>query len=659
MCGIAGLLTIPLSEPELTNYGTRMAQRLVHRGPDSQGVWCSAPDGVVLAHRRLAIQDLSEHGHQPMHSPSRRYCISFNGEIYNFRELAAELRHLGHSFKGHSDTEVLLAAIEEYGLAKAVKKLSGMFAFGLWDYKERTLHLCRDRLGEKPLYFGWVDGKFLFASELKAIEAIVEHAKLSTSLQSLGQFFKYGYINAPHSIYQGIFKLIPGSIYSPPRFDSPSTDFSPWPDVTKDSPRSYWSLLEVAERGLASRIHDEQEAISGLEKVLSRSVQRQLIADVPAGAFLSGGIDSTIVTALAQKESSTRIKTFTIAFDDPEYDESKYAEQVAKHLGTDHLTIRLDGRDALDVIPSLPSIYDEPFADSSQLPAYLVSKAARAHVTVCLSGDGGDELFGGYNRYASLDRLWRRVGGLPPPIRRLLGSALGLPGPQLCDSVYAAASKLVPGERQRQVGLKLAKLSGLLQAPDQMTAYDFLCSYWNVPEQVVHGATYEDSSNRPPSFPRQLSFLDSAMFWDQATYLPGDNLAKVDRASMAVSLETRLPLLDHDVLEYSWRIPQTAKMKGRDTKWALRQVLYKHVPRELIERPKMGFSVPMAQWLRSDLREWTGDLFAALPNNPTPEFPLVKKTVINAWQAHLRGTEEHSHRLWTSLVYLAWRRSLI
>ena len=643
MCGIAGIVDNSLSAEVLESKARQMMQRLVHRGPDEGGIWRSESSNVVLAHRRLSIQDLSACGAQPMLSTSKRYCIAFNGEIYNFREIAAELRKCGHRFRGHSDTEVMLSAIEHWGLQDAVQRFVGMFAFSLWDREEKILHLCRDRLGEKPLYYGFLAHAFYFASELKAIEAVVPKEKLEIDLDGLSGYLKRGYISAPHSIYRHIHKLMPGTICS---LSLGGDDV-----MQPQPPRPYWTVLESVNQGASAPIDDESKAIDLLDGALHCSVRRQMIADVKIGAFLSGGIDSSVVAAIAQQECREPVRTYTIGFSEKDYDESVYAEKIALHLGSDHLTMQVTPADALAVVPDLAAIYDEPFADSSQIPAYLVSKLAREHVTVCLSGDGGDELFAGYNRYLWTQSLWRRLSILPAPVRRLLGRVLAQPSPAFWDGLYSGLNRFrrVSVEKQKLVGLKIQKLAGFMQQGDIFGAYDYLMSYWNDPAVLM---LRQVTGELTPELPVATGFIDQAMYLDQVDYLPGDNLAKVDRASMAVSLETRLPLLSHEVVDLAWRLPVSMKVKNGTSKWALRQVLYRYVPPALIDRPKMGFSVPVARWLRHDLNEWAEDLLAGMGAS---DGLLQKQAVHKAWQEHMSGQCDHSHRLWTVLMFLSWQ----
>jgi asparagine synthase (glutamine-hydrolysing) len=661
MCGIAGLAGYGQNSEALAENGSAMISALVHRGPDDDGLWTDEKFGLAMGHRRLSIQDLSEHGAQPMLSPSGQYLIVFNGEIYNFKEIAADLRQRGYSFNGHSDTEVLLAAIEEWGTSAAIARFIGMFAFALWDSKDKKLFLCRDRLGEKPLYYGWLGNSFYFASELKAIEKVVPKQLLAIDYDGLSSFLSYGYVSAPFSIYQGIYKLPPGSMLTleaPAECDDwqPPPGFSPYADNAVASPVAYWSVMQSANSGLKNMSKDEDEAVSTLDEMLHRTIKRQMIADVSIGTFLSGGIDSSVVSAIAQHESERAIKTYTIGFSEKEYDESAYAEAIARHLGTDHLTMRVTPGDALGVVPELHAIYDEPFADSSQIPTYLVSKLAKQHVTVCLSGDGGDELFAGYNRYLWTESLWKKLAMFPLPLRLLTGKLLLLPSPAHWDAFYSILSGLNKGSQQKLIGLKVQKLAGMMQSESIEQAYDYLMSYWgNANHMIKLDGTAATSQKKALEKLATSDFINQAMFIDQNVYLPGDNLAKVDRASMAVSLETRLPILSHEIVDLSWRIPLQMKVKNNVSKWPLRQVLYKYVPQELIDRPKMGFSVPVASWLRGELKEWAEELLTTLDSGWG--HVLDKRPILRAWQEHQSERYDHSHRLWTVLMFLSWARA--
>ncbi|MDT8283075.1 MAG: asparagine synthase (glutamine-hydrolyzing) [Gammaproteobacteria bacterium] len=641
MCGIAGVISLELTDGKAVRYKKKLLHALQHRGPDGDGSWASMENGLLMVHRRLSIHDLSSTGAQPMHSASSRYCIVFNGEIYNYLELSQELLSKGRTFRGNSDTEVLLASIEQWGLDEAVKKFSGMFAFALWDKKSCILHLCRDRLGEKPLYYGWVGSDFYFASELHAIEAVCPSNILTINRVALSGYLKYGYIASPCSIYEGIYKLPPSTILSLTRTQI----------ALKDSaiqPHPYWSLLDTANYGLSNPITDFNLAVETLNSALTAVIKRQLVADVDVGLFLSGGIDSTAVTAIAQHVSPNQVKTFTIGFHEKKYDESGYAEKIARQLGTDHTTLYLSTEEARDVIPDLSKIYSEPFADSSQIPAYLVSKLAKKNVTVCLSGDGGDELFAGYNRYLLTQRIWEKIGMSPHFARNFLAALLEKTPVTVRNSIVSTLYK----NNQGSMHNKIQKLISLLQAPDILSAYDSLSSYWSRPQQLVKGLSQEGSS--AITLPRNTGFIDQAMYIDQARYLEGDNLAKTDRASMAVSLETRLPLLSHEIVELAWQIPLQMKVHNNTSKWVLRNVLYKYIPDELINRPKMGFSVPIAQWLRNELRDWAEDLLSIVETGNDEH--LQSAPVMAAWHEHQSGKYDHANRLWTILMFLDWKK---
>ena len=576
---------------------SEMAAKIVHRGPDDYGEWVDERSGIALGFRRLAILDLTKEGHQPMVSASGRYVIAFNGEVYNFREIrrTLESQGLAAAFRGGSDTEVMLAAIEAWGLTAAVGQFIGMFAFALWDREERRLHLVRDRLGVKPMYYGWAGDTFLFGSELSSIRA---HPGFDAQIDrdALALYFRHCYIPAPCSIYKGIRKLPPGTILSL------ETDRRSEPD-----PVPYWSAKDMAQQGVAKPFGGaESEVIDELEALLKDSVRLRMIADVPLGVFLSGGIDSSLVVALMQCQSSLPVKTFTIGFDEDKYNEAPYAAEVARHLGTEHTELRVSAEDALAVIPKLPRIYDEPFSDSSQIPTYLVSELARRHVTVSLSGDGGDEFFGGYSRYLHAQDVWRRIGWLPTQARVSIGKALtALPS----GSLNAVSSLIKPFAPSRYASLgtadRLGKLAEIMTADGSEGFYRRFVSHWKDPSSLVLGAT-EPVTNLTnfEQWAEVDDFTHKMMYLDTVSYLPDDILVKVDRASMSVSLEAREPLLDHRIYEFAWRLPISTKVRDDQGKWALRQVLYRHIPKELVERPKMGFGVPLDSWLRGPLREW-------------------------------------------------------
>ncbi|KZY89763.1 hypothetical protein A3744_06325 [Oleiphilus sp. HI0073] len=630
-----------------------MANAIVHRGPDSHGLWLDENSGIGLGHRRLAIQDLSAHGHQPMQSQCARYQISFNGEIYNFLKLKQELSAQGAAFTGSSDTEVLIEAIVKWGLSSTLAKLEGMFAFALWDMHRKQITLCRDRLGEKPLYYGWLgkhSERFAFASELKSLEAIGSDLQLDSD--ALSNYFYYGYVPAPMCIYSGIYKLMPGTYisFSLSNGKVNKSGFSPLINSSAVSPTAYWSINNVVEDKTQALFASEQEAIEGLDHTLKKVIADQSLADVPLGAFLSGGIDSSTVVAIMQQVSSKPTQTYTIGFDDKDFNEASFARDISAHLGTHHHELYIRGQDCLDLVPSLSSIYDEPIADSSQIPTYLVSKLARENVTVCLSGDGGDELFAGYNRYIHTEKVWSAQTKLPIFLRQMFAKFIKVLPPTLWNKAYSALARL-GGSRgqQHNVGLKVQKIANLLECGDIDSAYRYLISYWQPGSfpLISHAKINIDLFDGAPN--GLSSFIDKAMYWDQLSYLPGDNLTKVDRASMAVSLETRLPLLNHRVVEFAWQTPLSRKIKDGQTKWLLRQVLYKYVPKELIERPKMGFSVPVATWLRGPLREWA----EALINDS--DIPLLDKNLIlKVWNQHQSAASDNSNKLWALLMFLDW-----
>lgn len=640
MCGIAGFWhNKPGVEPP-REVLQRMGNAMRHRGPDDSGCFWDDSAGFGLVHRRLAILDLSVEGHQPMTSASGRYVIVFNGEIFNFQEIKAELGAI--QWRGHSDTEVMLEAFERWGLESAVQRFVGMFAFALWDRNQRKLWLIRDRLGIKPLYYGRVGGDLVFASELKAIREYPNFNGIVDRV-ALALYMRHNYVPTPHCIYEGIQKLAPGCILE---FSSQSSG----PSVLR-----YWSALDVAERGIATPLDDgEREIIEQLHQELKTAVGLRMISDVPLGAFLSGGIDSSLVVALMQAQSSRPVKTFTIGFHESGYNEATHAKAVAEHLGTDHTELYLTAQDALDVVPQLPSMYDEPFADSSQIPTYLVSKLARSKVTVSLSGDGGDELFAGYNRYLFARALWRAISRVPGTARRVAAGAIHSCSPAAIDRAYAYARPLVPPQKRWDaVGDKLHKLSSFFLCESPEAIYLQALSHWSQPSQVVVNA--DDSDVITPLMIEAASidnFDDLMMLTDLQTYLPDDILTKVDRASMAVSLEARVPLLDHRVVQLAWRIPLSMKIRNGVSKWPLRQVLHKYVPQSLLERPKMGFGVPIHHWLRGPLREWAEHL---LSYEALRQHGLLNEAAIREkWQEHLSGTRNWQGMLWNVLIFQDW-----
>lgn len=624
-----------------------MAQCLAHRGPDDSGEWVDSDAGVALGFRRLAIVDLSPLGHQPMASASGRYEIIFNGEVYNFATLRIELEGLGHRFRGGSDTEVILAAVEQWGLQDAITRFVGMFAIALWDREQRELHLVRDRLGIKPLYFGWQNGVFLFGSELKALAA---HSAFVGEIDRnvLALYMRLGYVPDPLCIYHGISKLTPGCILS---LRSAQQD-----DVQL---RQYWSPSTVVEQGqrYAFRGSDD-EAIAELDELLRQAVGLRMVADVPLGAFLSGGVDSSTVVAMMQAQSSRPVKTFTIGFGESAFDEANHAASVAAHLGTDHTALIVTPHEAQQVIPDLPAMFDEPFADSSQIPTFLVSALARRSVTVSLSGDGGDELFGGYNRYQWGDEIWRRTGWAPVRARKLGARALKSVSPSVWDRSFANIGPVLPGNlRQRTPGDKLHKLADILAVEDPTALYLGLVSQWQRPNDLmVEGVETGTILTDPSKWPVLASFPERMMFLDMVTYMPGDILTKVDRASMATSLEARVPLLDHRVVEFAASLPLSVKMRDGQGKWVLRRVLDEYVPRSLIQRPKMGFGVPIDSWLRGPLRGWAEDLLD--PVRMRQEGFLNPEPIQRRWHEHMSGSRNWQASLWCVLQFQAWHAAL-
>ncbi|MGH9358307.1 MAG: asparagine synthase (glutamine-hydrolyzing) [Terriglobia bacterium] len=649
MCGITGFLDPELpNSDELTHLVVSMADSLAHRGPDDSGFWVDAPAGIALGFRRLAVVDLTPAGNQPMISRGGRYVIVFNGEIYNFADLRRELEPRGHTFRGHSDTEAMLAAIEEWGVAAAMKKFIGMFAFALWDRRERALHLVRDRLGIKPLYYGWAGKVFLFGSELKAIR---RHPQFAPQIDrnALALQMRYNYVPHPYSIYQKISKLPPGCMLTLSA------------SMGEESPVPYWSAAETAGNGARDPFSgSEQEAREQLDALLRDSVRLRMIADVPLGAFLSGGIDSSTVVALMQAQSPRPVKTFTIGFEDSIHDEAAYAKAVAAHLGTDHTELRVTPQKALEVIPKLPVLFDEPFSDSSQIPTYLISALARRSVTVSLSGDGGDELFGGYPRYFVADRIWKGERWLPLAVRRTLAGVIGGRDSGTYNRWLSWSRRWFDRYgRPGQVGEKMGKLAETLRAADFRELYKCFVSHWKRPASIVLGAEEPPAifSDAPGGAPRTGARLDrfgQMMLWDIVSYLPDDILTKVDRASMGVSLEVRLPILDHRVVEFAARLPVKLQVRAGRGKWLLRQLLFQYVPRELIERPKMGFSAPIGAWLRGELREWAEGLLSE--SRLQREGYFRPEPIRELWAQHLAGQRDASDSLWDVLMFQAWRK---
>jgi asparagine synthase (glutamine-hydrolysing) len=653
MCGIAGVLNSRAADP--TQLVSEMIGAMRYRGPDDAGSWGDASVGLGLGHARLSILDLSPEGHQPMVSASGRYAITFNGEVYNFADLRRELEAAGDRFRGHSDTEVMLAAIERWGLIEAVSRFVGMFAFGLWDRETRQLSLVRDRLGIKPLYFGWAGQAFVFASELKGIRCVKEFDP-QLNRGALALFLRLAYVPAPLSIFQQAYKLMPGCIFTvTPELARSREGFSPSPDdgQARWKPVPYWSARVVAEQGVGSPFQGtEVEAVEHLDALLRQAIKLRMIADVPLGAFLSGGIDSSVVVALMQEQSLAPVKTFSIGFQEADYNEAGYARKVAEHLGTDHTELYVTPEEARAVIPKLPSMYDEPFGDSSQIPTYLVSELARKHVTVAISGDGGDELFAGYNRYFWSRQLWRRLAPIPQCVRAGLGSMVQALSPDTWGSVYRGLSFALPAVQHP--GDRMHKLAGLFAAKDPDAMYLDMVSLWKQPTETVIGTVEPQTLLTDRSSWATLSeFTMRMMYLDLVTYLPDDILTKVDRASMAVSLEARVPLLDHRVVEFAWTVPLSMKIKAEgEGKWLLRQVLDRYVPRSLIERPKMGFGIPLDSWLRGPLREWAESLLDA--HRLEQEGYFHPGLIRQRWAEHLSGKRNWHYALWNVLMFQAW-----
>jgi len=646
MCGIAGFWDYEPARTEQSRARlVAMTDTLRHRGPDDAGVFLEEGTCLALGSRRLAVVDLSAHGHQPMASPDGRYVLAFNGEIYNFGDLRRELEAAGMRFRGSGDTEVVVAGAQHWGLLETLRRCNGMFGLALWDRRERRLELARDRFGEKPLYYGWAGTAFLFGSELKALRA---HPGFDGEIDrgALALYFRHNCIPAPYSIYTTFAKLPPASIVTIDAAASPGRSPRPEP---------YWALREVAEAGVRSRSGASvDEATDELDATLRHAVALRMHADVALGAFLSGGIDSSLVVSLMQAQHSSKVKTFTIASDDAIYDEAPYARAVADHLGTEHHELLMTARDALDVIPRLPDMYDEPFADSSQIPTAVLAHLTRAHVTVALSGDGGDELFGGYNRYAWAERFWRRVEPLPLPLRRATAFALQVVPPGWWDRAFARAGRLLPGAPSlRMPGTKIQKVAQVLPAADLHETYVTLASHTTDPGRLVPGAAEPATLlTGPEQWPALDDPVERMMYLDTMTYLPDDILTKVDRATMASSLEGRMPFLDPAVAALAWRLPPQHKMRAGTGKWLLRRLLHRYVPPALVERPKAGFGIPIGEWLRGPLRPWAEDL---LDDRRLEADGLLAAPVVRGmWNEHLSGRHDRQFELWDVLMFQAW-----
>ena len=640
MCGLTGILAKDGCRVGLSERSATMTKTLSHRGPDDEGLWADPSRGIALGFRRLAIIDLSAEGHQPMASPSGRYVMVYNGEVYNYLSLRKRLEARGATFRGHSDTEVMLAAFEAWGIRGAVTQFVGMFAIALWDRERGELTLVRDRLGIKPLYYQISRDGVLFASELKAM-AVDPTFDRRLDSAAVSSFLKFLYVPAPATIYAGSRKLPPGHILTVSR------------DHSTVRLESYWSIRDVAGTGLSDQFSGtDEEAVDYLNDLLADAVGLRMLADVPLGALLSGGVDSSLVVSLMQAQSPDPVRTYTIGFDTPSFDEAAHARAVARHLGTHHTELHLTGHDALEVIPGLPVMFDEPHADPSQIPTFLVSQLARRDVTVALSGDGGDELFSGYNRYSYGERLIPRTMRWPRAARTLLSKALCNAPYRLLDSLGAGFAARGDGESPRQLAHQLRKVGHLLAEDTPQDMYDSLLSAWHHPEHLLRIASARLAQPRSDANPN-VDLLEMMMAVDQGAYLPDDLLAKVDRASMAVSLEARVPLIDHRVVEYSWRLPRRLKLRDGKGKYILRRILDRYVPAELIERPKMGFSVPIASWLRGPLKSWAEELCS--PSRLEADEVFQREPVQRAWDRLTRGDDSVASGLWAVLMFQAWR----
>ncbi|MBI3038293.1 asparagine synthase (glutamine-hydrolyzing) [bacterium] len=650
MCGITGFIHFnrDFSTEDSVNIASKMADTLYHRGPDYGNVWVDAKHGIGLGHRRLSIMDLSSEGSQPMISRSGRFVLVFNGEIYNFQEIRNEVEENLQAdstiWKGRSDTEVLLAGFELWSVPETLRRLVGMFAFALWDKKESTLFLARDRIGEKPLFYGVINNTLLFGSELKALKAH-PHWKGEISRSSLVLFLRFNYLPSPYSIYNKIFKLPQGTFLE-----------IKWIDHFElPKPTSYWSPPLFTEK--LEKTHpeeSEQETVRRLENLLKDSVKKRLVSDVPVGVFLSGGIDSTTVASLAKDQYPAALKTFTIGFHEDGYNEANYAKEVAKHLGTDHTELYVDSKEAMDVIPKLPVLFDEPFSDSSQIPTFLLAKLAKKEVTVCLSGDGGDEIFGGYNRYFWGEIIWKTMGWVPHEIKQGISNFISSRRPLKWQRVWKDFSFLVPNDlRVMNFEEKLQKVAKILSAKSPGAFYNDLVSDWPNPEGVVLGGkeppTILTSSSKYDGY---AGFAQRMMSLDFATYLPDDILVKLDRACMGVSLEARTPFLDHRIVEFALKMPLSVKIRKMQGKWILRQILYKYVPQKLVERPKMGLGVPIGFWLRGPLRDWAETLLSERRIKEEGFFNV--KPIRQKWLEHLSGEKNWQNSIWSILMFQAW-----
>jgi asparagine synthase (glutamine-hydrolysing) len=643
MCGLSGFVAKKTDYTEGVRQVRQMNARISHRGPDDSGVWGDEAAGVFLGHQRLSIVDLSNAGHQPMHSACGRFAIIFNGEIYNHAELRKQLSP--RTWVGHSDTETLLACFEQWGVVSAIEKCIGMFAIALWDKTTHVLTLIRDRMGEKPIYYGWQQGVFLFGSELKALRANKAFVG-EINRDAIAMQLRHCYVPTPYTIYRDIFKL-PAGTYIQLKVGSG--------EIPRSEPVAYWSLEQVAQQGQGQLYRGNDEtAANELEVLFRQSITSQMLGDVPVGAFLSGGIDSSLVVALMQTSSSSAVNTFSIGFDDASYNEAGFARAVAQHLGTNHHELYVSERNAVDLVPRLPDLYDEPFSDSSQIPTFLVSQLAREHVKVSLSGDGGDELFGGYNRYLLTAAIWRRLAYFPAWFRDAVAVGLTKISAQDWSKLIRAIDFLLPSRlRFSSPGDKVHRFAEIMRSGSPQEIYIKLISHWDNAANTVFGANEPISKlNSSDLWPQQKNFTNQMMLLDGLTYLSDDILVKLDRATMGVGLEGRAPFLDHRLVNFAWSLPLDMKIRGGQTKWLLRQVLYRYVPKHLIERPKMGFGVPLGDWLRGSLRDWAESLLN--PARLKGEGFLNTDHITSMWDEHIKNKKNWQYQLWNVLMFQAW-----
>ncbi|XPV76066.1 MAG: asparagine synthase (glutamine-hydrolyzing) [Desulfovibrio sp.] len=650
MCGIVGIfdLQAQTQSENLERSVQKMADAIRHRGPDDHGYFHDPRSGIALGHRRLSILDLSPSGHQPMADHSGRYTIVYNGELYNFPEVKRALEYMGvTNWRGSSDTEILLAAIKAFGVEGALQKFRGMFAFALWDKKEQTLTLGRDRLGEKPLYYTLIGNTLIFGSELKGL---IAHPEFSPEIDrnALGAYLRYHYVPTPFSIYKNTFKLPQGTTLQINAEDH-----------SLPEPKPYWTLEATISEAREDTFHGtEKEALDCLNTILLETVRNQMVSDVPLGSLLSGGVDSSLVTSLMTRSGSGKVKTFTIGYDDPAYNEAQHAAQVANHLGTDHTEMTATPDDILQIIPKVPTIYDEPFSDASQLPSCLVSALTRQHVTVCLSGDGGDETFGGYNRHFWAPSIWNKISSLHPQLRKFAALGMTSLSPKTWDTLFQKTSPVLPASmKQRLPGHKLHKLASVLPAKTPQELYKGLVSNWHNPDALLkNGQEYsgllENKQKWPIAPGSSAEFTQWMQYMDTSTYLADDIMVKMDRAAMAVSLESRAPFLDHEVLAFAWRLPLHMKIRNGEGKYCLKQLLYRYVPQEIVDRPKMGFGVPLDQWLRGPLKEWAQDMLQA--DKLEKQGYFSGEAVAKTLKTHLSGKADMQYKLWNILVFQSW-----